>query len=185
MKIKNALQMTLDLLPDIKIRFSSLSDSEVLVGVPEDESKREGDGPSNAMLAYTHDNGSPAINIPARPFMVPGIKAAKKDILRVLKIGAENILDGGKETGNQTLHKVGLIAQLKIRAAINEGIPPPLADSTLKARIRARRGVKGAKAELALRKTGEPPSLGLAKPLINTGQLRNSINYVVRKKKNG
>ncbi len=183
MNLKNALQMTLDLLPDVKIRLSSLVDAEVLVGVPEDNTQRQDNGPTNSMLAYIHDNGSPIRNIPARPFMRPGIASAKSDVIRALKWGADEVLDGNENAGRLALHKAGLIAQAKIRAAINEGIPPPLADSTLKGRIRARRGVKGATAELAARKAGEMPSLGLAKPLINTGQLRNSINYVVRKKR--
>lgn len=56
----------------------------------------------------------------------------------------------------------------------------PLADSTVEAR--ARRGRKGAKAELARRAAGELPGTDLVKPLIDTGQYRRAITHVVRDK---
>lgn len=56
----------------------------------------------------------------------------------------------------------------------------PLADSTVEAR--ARRGRKGAKAELARRAAGESPGTELVKPLIDTGQYRRAITHVVRDK---
>ncbi len=56
----------------------------------------------------------------------------------------------------------------------------PLADSTVEAR--ARRGRKGAKAELARRAAGESPGTDLVKPLIDTGQYRRAITHVVRDK---
>ncbi len=56
----------------------------------------------------------------------------------------------------------------------------PLADSTVEAR--ARRGRKGAKAELARRAAGESPGTTLAKPLYDTGKYLASITHVVRDK---
>jgi phage gpG-like protein len=131
--------------------------------VPSDKAERkDSNEPSNAMLAYIHDNGSPAQNIPARPFMRPGIESAKGAIEAVMKLGAKKALDGDETAVVVSLHQAGLIAQRSIRARINEGIDPPLAESTLRAR--ARKGAKG------------------TKPLIRTGQLRNSINYVIVEK---
>jgi len=181
--MKKALVKLKDILPEVKVRMSSLTSKEVLVGVPQDKTTRKEDGMTNAALAYIHDNGSPAGNIPARPFMRPGIAEAKSEVIRRMKQGAAKILRGEEGAEDATLMAVGLAAQAKIRAAINAGIPPALADSTLRARIRNRKGVKGARAELASRKAGNLPSLTLAKPLVNTGQLRNSINFVIRGKK--
>jgi hypothetical protein len=79
------------------------------------------------------------------------------------------------------LHKVGLRVATSIKKKINEGVPPPLSEYTL--RERARRGRKGAKQELANRASGMAPSTQLAKPLIDTGELRNSITYVIRSRK--
>jgi hypothetical protein len=70
--------------------------------------------------------------------------------------------------------------QNAVRTKITDGPFAPLADSTLRAR--ARRGRKGAVAELKSRAQGNAPNNANAKPLIDTGQLRKSITYVVRKK---
>jgi len=75
----------------------------------------------------------------------------------------------------------GLAAQSSVRALISSGIGPALSEATL--RNRARRGRKGAKEELASRAAGQQPSTELAKPLIDTAQYRNSITYVLRKRK--
>ena len=50
----------------------------VMIGVPSDASdRRDPTQPiTNAEIAYIQDNGSPANNIPARPFMRPGMEAA-------------------------------------------------------------------------------------------------------------
>lgn len=181
--MNKTVQLIKDNLPMIKKSFAELAKSEVLVGVPSDTTiRRDETGMTNAALAYIHDNGSPARNIPARPFMRPGMAAAKSEVIRAMKKGLELILDGSKDAEVVALNQAGLIAQARIREYINQGIAPPLADSTLKSRIRARQGVKGAKAELASRRAGNAASTALAKPLINTGQLRNSITYVIRRK---
>jgi hypothetical protein len=140
-----------------------LTGKDVLVGIPEDETQRkEADGITNAMLAYIHDTGSPSQNIPARPFMDPGIKDAKTRIVARLKKMGEDTLDGNTSAVDKGLDAIGLIAVSAIRAKITSGPFAPLSPSTIRARLR--RGF-----------TGE-------KPLIVTAQLRNAINYVVRKK---
>lgn len=153
----------IDRLDDLMKQIKSLTQSRVLVGVPAGETDRQGGEPiTNAALAYIHDNGAPEVNIPARQFMAPGIAAAEDRITTALKTGARGALLGDKDAADIAFNKAGLIAQSSIRSKINEGVPPPLAPSTLA--DRRRRG-----------RTGE-------KPLIDTGQLRNSITYVVRKK---
>jgi hypothetical protein len=81
------------------------------------------------------------------------------------------------------MHGAGMAAKLSIQNKINEGIPPPLAEATL--RRRAARGpgssiAKAAQKELDARGKGAPPSLMEAKPLIDTSQMRNAVNYVIR-----
>ena len=109
-----------------------------------------------------------AANIPARPFMRPGIMEVKDFIAKELEKGARGAMNGDAGAVDIALNRAGLKAQASIRGKINEGIAPELAPSTLAAR-RARR------ARRARGRTG-------TKPLVDTGQLRNSINYVVRKK---
>lgn len=165
------------LVDDIK----RLAGVEVLVGFPEDTTERndEDQGITNAALGYIHDTGMPEQNIPARPFMLPGITEVKDPLtakLREVAVAAANGRDPA--TVEKGLHQVGLIAKLGIQNKINEGIPPPLADSTLRAR--AARGRKGAANELANRAKGEAPGMASAKPLVDTGQMRNAVNYVIR-----
>lgn len=182
--MKKIVKEIINNLPKLKTSFAKLSKKDVLVGVPSDTSERKDDEGSmnNATIAYIQDNGSPAANIPARPFMVPGIEGCKDKLSGMFKKGAQEIVEGNDGAIEASLTKAGLIAQASIRNKINEGIPPPLADSTLKARIRSGKAVKGAKAELKSRYEGNPPSMSNAKPLIQTGQLRNSISFVVRNK---
>jgi len=130
--------------------------NDVLVGVPQDKARRREGEVTNAELAYIHNNGSPARNIPARPFMEPGIKNAAQRINVLMQQTARAVLSGDKAKVRQGLESVGLAAQNSIRSKINEGIPPPLKHP--------RRGKSR------------------SKPLIDTGQLRNSITYVVRRK---
>lgn len=167
--------------------LEALTRSEVLVGFPQDTTERkagegEEDGITNASLAYIHDNGAPEQNIPQRPFMIPGITEGMPRIERRMKAMGRNVLINGKdEEVVKGFHSVGLIAQAAIRNKINEGIPPPLSDRTV--RERAAKGRKGAMWEMAWRNAGAPASLELAKPLIDTAQMRNSVSYVVRDRK--
>lgn len=173
---------------NIRKNLMLLADVEVLAGFPEDKTDRESNpdepaGLTNASLAYIHDNGAPEANIPARPFMGPAMEEARDKITAKLgQILTTVVTKGGNaqlvEIG---MHQVGLIAKLAIQSKINEGIPPPLAEATLIAR--ARKGRKGAKEELSNRKKGLPPSVALAKPLVDTGQMRNAADYAIRSRK--
>lgn len=159
---KNAASLVKNNFGKLGKAFAELSNLELLVGVPKENDARKEEGMNNATLAYIHDNGSPANNIPARPFMKPGIQAVRGKLNDKLKLAAKNAMTSA-ESADRQLHVAGLIAQSSIRNTINEGIAPALQDSTIAAR--KRRGRTG------------------TKPLIDTGQLRNSITYVVRRKK--
>ncbi len=169
--------------------LSTLADVEVLVGFPEDTSGRSGEegasvGITNAALGYIHDNGAPEQNIPPRPFMGPGIDEAKDAIETKLEQVLKAVVQKGADasTVEAGMHQVGLIAKLAIQNKINEGIGPPLSDATLQRR--AAKGRKGAALELSLRrKKLAAPSTVLAKPLVDTGQMRNAVNYAIRSRK--
>jgi len=174
--------------------INALTRKDVLVGVPEDKANRDDDGnhvgeANNAMLAYIHDNGSPAANIPARPFMRPGIKAVSDKLETRLKSAANAALDGDTGKIETQLEAAGLIAQTSIKKAIGDGDFAPLAPSTIAARARGRQTKSQRESEqeyASMVGKGVPAELAQAvagiKPLVNTGQLRNSISYVVRGK---
>jgi hypothetical protein len=92
--------------------------------------------------------------------LVPGVKAASAKCAEVLKSFAKKAITG-QATIDQGLNAAGLIAQSSVKKRIQQGEGfAPLAESTLEAR--ARKGKSG------------------TKPLIRTGQLLNSVTYVVR-----
>jgi hypothetical protein len=162
-----------------------LADIEVLVGFPEETTQRPPDAErpdiTNAALGYIHDNGEPDAHIPARPFMVPGMKRAEPEVEKYLTGALKATMQGKTIVAEQQIHGAGLAAQSAIRKTIDDGVPPPLAEATL--RRRAAKGRKGAQQELDNRDAGLPPSMLLAKPLIDTGEMRKSVTYVIRSRK--
>lgn len=139
---------------------AALRQSETLVGIPEEENKREDEGIGNAALLFINNFGSPANNIPARPVMEIGIRNAQDDIANEMKRAAIAGLSKGGKAVTQYFERVGIIASNSVKRAINEQIDiESPADSTLK--NRESKGFKGTKA------------------LLVTGQLRNAITYVV------
>jgi len=158
---------------------------EVLVGVPAENTERPTDaeddsGITNAAILYIQENGMPEQNIPARPSLGPAIAKNQDVIEQALANIARRVLAGNPGAVEAGYHVLGGKMAAAVKNEINEGIPPPLAESTL--RQRARKGSKGAKAELERRRKGEPAGTDLAKPLVFTGELRNSINYAIRQK---
>lgn len=160
-----SVKVTRDETAKLQKALAALSRSQVLVGIPSSTAGRKADDSgeiSNAVIGYLMETGSPAGNIPERPHLRPGVADAKDAIIARYRAGGKAVLDGRAASLDPTHHTVGLIAQASVRAKITNGTFEPLAASTLAAR--RRRG-----------RTGD-------KPLIDTGQYRNSISYVVRPK---
>lgn len=158
-----SVKITKDRVAEVIQAISKLAKKDVLVGIP-DSAPGRNDGPiSNAAIGYIQETGSPANNIPARPFLIPGVKDAQKDIAARFGAGAKQALSGNGTAAEASLHAAGLIGQNAARRKINNGPFEPLKESTLAAR--RRRGRTG------------------TRPLIDTGQLRNSLTYVIRDKK--
>jgi len=176
----SGLKVIFDRTSEVLAAVRTLTNTRVLVGVPAEKASRN--GPIlNSQLAYIHDNGAPEANIPARPFMKPGIKDVQNQIEEGLRKAGDLALGkGGAAAVERQFERIGTLASVAIKNKISAGIPPPLKESTLRAR--AARGRKGAKKELERRAQGQAASLEFAIPLIDTGAMRNSITYVVRKK---
>jgi phage gpG-like protein len=160
--MKPGLQTLVDNVARFTAGIEKLASTRVLVGVPAEKgSRKDGEPINNAALAYIMEQGAPEAGIPARPFLKPGIESKQDDIAAALVKTGRAALDGKPEAVDRGYNITGLIGQNAVRAKINEGAPPPLKPATLAAR-RARG------------RTGD-------KPLIDTGQLRNSLTYVIRK----
>lgn len=162
MSIKIGLNVQKDISKALISDIKKLTKTDVLVGIPATGGTRQDDGANNALIGYVMETGDPERNIPARPFLVPGVDAASDEIGKRLTKAADAALDGRQEAINSQLNAAGLLAQSSVKSAITNGEFAPLSGRTLAARkARGRSGDK---------------------PLIDTGQLRRSVTYIVRKK---
>jgi hypothetical protein len=158
-----------------------LTRAKVYVGIPAANNPRKDGVTLNALLGYVHEHGSPERNIPARPFLVPGVKSVEDKTTAGLRRAAENALEGQLEQMLKQLGAVGFMATNAVKRMITAGLSPPLAERTVRARLR-----KTQAGRRRLRKL-EQGGVDLyqwgatnLKPLIDTAQLRNSITYVIR-----
>ena len=155
---RSGLEILHDGLPDLLRRMAAVAQRDVLVGVPAGEQRD--DGPTNAEIGYQNEFGSPANNIPARPHLLPGVAAVQDKAAARLTQAASAAATGRMSDAERHLHAAGLTAQNSVRRTLTTAAYRPLSERTL-----AERRARG--------RTG-------TKPLIDTGQYRNSITYVVR-----
>lgn len=183
--MKPGLTTVTNNLPAVAKAIRELSYQRVMVGVPSTTASVGHSNPNNAQLAYLHEHGAPEANIPARPFLGPGIKRVRPQIELYLRAAGKAALSGKPEEVMKRLHAAGLTASASARNVITEGIPPPLAARTVEGRIARRKdaGWKRQKraAVAANVAAGNAPGAGLFTPLLDTGALRASITYVIRR----
>jgi hypothetical protein len=178
--------------PEVIKQIRALVDNQVLVGIPAEKGYRRAteDEPAvvnNALIGYLMEFGQPEMNIPARPHLYPGVEKVKNKIAEHFKKAAVAALEGNVGSSIKALHAAGLIAQNSVRNEIQNGGHKALAYSTVLAR--ARRGRAGAIKEIERRKDpngGDIDDAALSnanvRPLVDTGQYRNSTTYVIRKR---
>ena len=155
------MKITIDKVGQVLKSIHSLETNCVLVGIPQDKNARNDGQMTNASIGYIQENGSSANNIPARPFLIPGVEKVNKEAAEIMGQGATDALSGGDVM--KSLTKAGILASSSVKKTLQAGEGfEPLSDSTL-----AQRKAKGFKG---------------TKPLIRTGQLRNSITFVVKGK---
>ncbi|WCS27240.1 hypothetical protein LOK46_10605 [Methylobacterium sp. NMS14P] len=145
----------------------ALTKNGVYVGIPGGDARTPVKGepapPSNATIGYIQEFGAPDQHIPARPFLVPGVQSAQERIVSIYRSAGKAVLTGDFQAIEAAHQKVGLIATDAVRRQIDDGTFAPLSERTLAAR--KARGV-----------TRE-------KPLVDTGEMRRSIQYMVKPKK--
>jgi hypothetical protein len=154
-----SFKITKDNLAAFTAGVKAMGARRVYVGVPGETAPRN-EPINNAALAYIHDKGTALGNIPARPFMEPGIHDAQDDIVQALgSVAASD--DWSVANVERSLNRAGITAVVSIKKRIvsQEGFTP-LAPATIAAR----------------RKKGRMRT----KALIDTGEMLNSIKHVVR-----
>jgi len=173
-----------DRLQKFATAIDTLAGSRVMVGVPGEKTDR-GDPITNAALAYIHEHGAPAANIPARPFIRPTLKAREQQVLERLKNATKFAFDGRPEAVTRELHRLGAETRDAIKMKIRSDIPPRLTLRTVMGRIYRRKSKTWRKKRILQVHqnvaAGVPPQTGLFTALIDTAQMLNSISYVVRK----
>lgn len=135
--------------------FEGIQDQVVLVGFLGNTNARRGGEVNNASLAYIHEYGSPANNIPARPFLGPGVERSVDQIGAVLIRGAQQFLTGDRGAVHRSLNQAGVVAQGAVQQYMVSGTFAPLQPATIRRK-------------------------GSSRPLIDTGQLRQAVTYQIR-----
>ena len=154
------MKKTFDGTEKLRKHLESLAGRKIMIGIPASQGQRD-EGPiNNAALGYIHEFGSPSQNIPARPFLIPGVRDAIPKARVKLGEAIKDILRGKQEDAQKALHAAGIIASSRVKMKLVEGPFAPLSGSTIRAR--ERRGVSR------------------TKPLIDTGDMQRHITYVVR-----
>lgn len=149
----SALRQNSTAIRDLINRAIGLRDS-VLVGLP--EGSVDSDGDDLVLIGAAHEFGSISRNIPARPFLRPALRKNVNKYGRILQQKATAILLG-RMSLHQALSLVGQAAQADVQKYIvaHQGFDP-LKPATIK------------------RKKS-------SKPLIDTGQMRQSIRYRIER----
>lgn len=160
--------------------IDALGGNEVLIGIPSDKSGRSDEPFGNAEIAYVQENGSPVNNIPARPFLAPGVEACMPEAIDLLEEAAREALRGETQAVKGRLTAIGMRAVEYVRGVFANNDWEPLKQSTLDARSRKQ---LGAEKIAQLREQGEdipPPTRN--KILQYTRQMIRAITHVVRTK---
>jgi hypothetical protein len=143
-----------------------LTKSEVLIGIPAGSDRAPEPSETatldNADIGYLMETGAPERNLPARPFLMPGVESITPKAAELLRKAGKAALFGDSGAVETALNQIGLIGQSAVQQRITDGPFVPLSERTLTARkARGRTGTK---------------------PLIDTGSLRRSVTYIVRRK---
>lgn len=104
------------------------------------------DGAGYAVLGVTQPH---KINIPARPWLSPGVDASNLEYVKLIEDGVAN-----GDTMDQTLNRVGVVAVASVQRYMTELRTPPNAPSTIKRK-------------------------GSSNPLIDSGAMRQSVTYKI------
>lgn len=179
-------------LRELRKQLQALAKKEVLVGIPAENSTREHGGEINnaellyiqshgvrstsmrkemqgnldagmkyskAHELYLQSHGSPMYHVPPRPVLEPAIASQKEAIGKLISAASKSALEGKPAQYEANLNKAGMVAVSAARGWFENPANgwPPNAPYTIKKK-------------------------GSSQPLIDTGEMRKAITYVVRDK---
>ena len=106
---------------DVVSTVSAVEDlvkQSVLIGFPDSGEEHEDSGISMAAIGYYMETGLPEQNVPARPFLVPGVKEVEDEAVDQLRVAAAAELNGDNAKVKQALNAAGLIALTSVKNKI-------------------------------------------------------------------
>jgi hypothetical protein len=170
-------------------QLKSLKRTEILVGIPEKRSKRRGKGQmNNATLMYIHSKGSAVNKLPPRPIIEsalsdPANAARISKDLREIAIAA---LDGNLTKAKTLMKVTGQDAVNIVRDWFDNpsnGLMPDKS-STVAAKLRKLKKVTTAGERKEMLEDYNAGVGGINTTLVDTGQLRRAIDYVLNEDAN-
>lgn len=171
---------------NIQKKLAHIDDLEVSIGVQGSEAKAKkkvsrpgggsttlSSGPSLVTIATVHEFGNESLNIPQRSYIRSTIDAEANAIAKMQRAVVEAATDPKTNIAavDRAAKALGAYLQGKIRNKIVQIQTPPLAESTKRRKARTLYGSKASKF------IG-----GSGNPLVDTGQLKSSISFRIRKK---
>ncbi|QHJ84130.1 MAG: hypothetical protein [Bacteriophage sp.] len=125
---------------------------KLYVGVTKSSNSRPKDGASNALIAYVHEFG---IGVPERSFLRSTVLEQGQKYLAIQRDNIIPAIKGGAMTADEAYRRLGIVASNDVKLKITNGPFTALDQKTIDRK-------------------------GSSKPLIDTGELRQSITYEVR-----
>lgn len=116
---------------------------------------------NNATLLFIQSEGSPLNGIPARPVVQIGIENAKTLISRELAESAQAVIHKQPTVALTHLNRAGALATNAAKRVFGSDQLEPNKPSTIRAKAK-------------------PGTEGTNNPLIDSGQLRRALTYVVK-----
>lgn len=165
--VKTGVTVNVNKVPEVLAALRFLSTNRVMVGIPSTKNEREDDDGNpteigNAAIGFIQENGDPEMNLPARPWLKPGVAAVNDKTTALLKVAGNAVLSGDRKKAEAQYNAVGLSAQIAVQRYLrNSSNFAPLSERTLEAR--RKRGRTG------------------TKPLIDSAQLLQHVSYVIAK----
>lgn len=137
-------------------QIDKLKKDQVFIGFPEGKTVHTGStGESTDMTLIAAYNEFGTSSTPARPFLKQTIDGNQDKIKAMCKKAAKDVADG--KSAEQCLEQLGAFGVGLVQETIANGSFAPNSPQTVKKK-------------------------GSDKPLIDTGQMRQSVHYIIRKK---
>ena len=172
---------TKDNTPQMLQAMRELARTRVYVGIPASAKPRPPeDGITNAEIGYVQEHGQPETNLPARPFLVPGVMAVHQQTIAFFQQAQNAALDGNLAQARRFMNRAGLNAAASVQNHIPTAGWAPLSQRTIDERLEKHPFVY-TRDPVTNKRTRRQALASDVTPLVDTGALRQSITYVSRR----